>query len=91
MDNISFAHGFHAFDDLGEVIHGFFFGEFGMSRDIFRQITPFAILKENVEVGLGLFDIDKVDDMLVFAVVEEVDFSLKNINFVFYFKNKEYL
>lgn len=82
MDDIRFAHGLHAFDDLRKEGHGLIFREFGISGNIFRQIASFAVLEENVEVSLGLFDIDEVDDVFVFAVVEEVDFAFEDVDFV---------
>lgn len=82
MDDVSFAHGLHALDDLRKEVHGLVFGQFGVVGNVFRQIASFTVLKENVEVGLGLFDIDEVDDVLIFAVVEEVNFALEDVDFV---------
>ena len=82
MNNISLSHGLHASDKLWKYVHGFLFLKFGVSGDIFRQISTITVFEENVEISLCLFDIDEVDDGVIFAVIKEVDFSLKYFNFI---------
>jgi hypothetical protein len=57
-------------------------------RDVFRQISPFAIFEKNVKISPGLLDINKVDDVLIFEVVEEFNFSLKDLNFIVLIKKR---
>jgi hypothetical protein len=82
MHHVGFSHGLHALDNLRENLDRLILLKFGLGGNIFRQISPFTVFEENVEICWCFFDIDKVDDVVVLAVVEEVDFSLKNFNFI---------
>ena len=61
-----------------ENIDSFSFIKFFVFGDVFRQIALITKFQKDIEIGFGLFDINKIDDMLMFAVIEEVDFPFKD-------------
>jgi hypothetical protein len=48
-----------------------------MGGNIFRQISSIAVFKEDIEIGLGLFNINEVYDMITFTMIKKSDLSLK--------------
>ncbi len=61
-----------------ENIDSFILIEFFVFGDVFRQITFITKLQKDIEIRFGLFNINKIDDVLMFTVIEKVDFSFKD-------------
>jgi len=61
-----------------ENIDSFILIEFFVFGDIFRQITFITKLQKDIEIRFGLFNINEIDDMLMFTVIEKVDFPFKD-------------
>ena len=52
--------------------------EFFVFGDVFRQIAFITKLQKDIKIRFSLFNINEIDDMLMFAVIEKVDFSFKD-------------
>ena len=61
-----------------ENIDSFSLIEFFVFGNVFRQITFITKLQKDIEIRFGLFNINEIDDVLMFTVIEEVDFSFKD-------------
>lgn len=61
-----------------ENIDSFCLIEFFVFGDVFRQISLITKLQKDIEIRFGLFNINEVDDMVMFTVIEEIDFSFKD-------------
>lgn len=61
-----------------ENIDSFILIEFFVFGNVFRQITFITKLQKDIEIRFGLFNINKIDDVLMFTVIEKVDFSFKD-------------
>jgi len=61
-----------------ENIESFCLIEFFVFGDVFRQISLITKLQKDIEIRFGLFNINEVDDMVMFTVIEEIDFSFKD-------------
>ena len=77
MNDVHGPHAVHSFDKLAEQPEGFEFWQSFIPLDVFSQVSAFTILQEDVEVGRGFLDVDKIDNILMLAFLEERDFSLK--------------
>ena len=62
--------------------HGLDLIEFFVIEEIFRQIALITKLQEDIEIRFGLFDINKIDDMLMFAMIEHIDLSFKDTDLI---------
>lgn len=71
MDDIHRLHTVHALDQLAEQPQSLKFGQSPIPLDVVRQIAPFAVLQEDIEIRLGFLDVDKIDDMLMLASPEQ--------------------
>jgi hypothetical protein len=84
MNDMHFLHGIHPNDKLWKDSHRLCFLQSCVFSNVFGQISPIAELEKNVKIGLSFLDIDEVNDVIVLAVVEELNLRLKDVNLVFW-------
>lgn len=84
MKNVRFSHGLHRANKLGKYPEGFLLLEPLMQGKILRQTSSFAVFQKDIEIGLGFFDIDEIDDVLMFGLDEELDFPFKDVSLVLF-------
>ena len=77
MNDVHGPHAVHSFDKLAEQPEGFEFWQSFIPLDVFSQVSAFTILQEDVEVGRGFLDVDKIDDILVLAFAQKGHLSLE--------------
>lgn len=77
MNDVHGPHAVHSFDKLAEQPEGFEFGQSFIPLDVFSQVSAFTILQEDIEVGPGFLDVDKIDDKLVLAFAQKGHLSLE--------------
>ncbi len=67
MNDIQRFHRAHSFDKLTKQPESLKFGESGVPLDIISKIAPFAKLEEDIKIGFGFLNVDKIDDILMLA------------------------
>lgn len=80
MDDVSSFHGHHSFEQLRKDEHGLSLIELFLSGNVIRQIAFLTKFEENIKIGLSLLDVNQVDDIFMFAVIEQVNFPFEQLN-----------
>lgn len=76
---------FDGFEDLKVVVRGFGLLEAFLLDDSLEELAAADVLHDEVDLGVGLEDLEELDDVGVAKLAEDVDFSLdaSEIGFIF--------